>query len=113
MKRGVNTSRIALAVGSIITIMSIFAIVLILSGRSVTPIGEAIVYDPTLEESIILEENPCWLIRCIQGKHPILLGYEGVPLYNQYALCVCADLREGRAYYDELQIKKIRTTRPY
>ena len=106
-------NKIALAVASVVVIMTIFATVLILSGRTVHVTGEALIYEPNLQQSIIVQEDPCSLIRCIGGRQPILLGFEGIPIFNQYALCVCADIRQGVAYYDELQIKKIQTTRQY
>ena len=41
MKRGAQEQRVTLAVSSIITIMAIFGVVLILSGRTVETVGQA------------------------------------------------------------------------
>lgn len=112
MKRGVPDNKIALAVGSIIFIMIIFGTVMILSGRTVKVVGETIIYNSETEQSEIITMTPCSLLRCEGWKKPVLLGYEDI-VRDKYALCVCAFVRDGRAYYDEMQIKKIKTTRQY
>lgn len=113
MKRGEAKQRIGLAVGSIVTIAAIFAIVLILSGRTVMPVNNIILLNSEGSATTIYQENPCKLIRCMQGKESIFLGFEEIGPAEIYAKCVCATIRDGEAYYDEMQIKKIQTTRRY
>jgi hypothetical protein len=111
MKKRGKEQKIVLAVISIIIIMTIFASVLILSGRTVLLTGNTLLMNPTTKEITRIEDNPCYLLRCDGWKQPILLGYEGMQTYNRYALCVCAQISKGEAFYDELQIKKIKTNR--
>ncbi len=112
MKRGVE-SRIGLAVISMIMIMLIFGIVLILSGRTVMPVANAIInsYDIDTQvpcRSALLHENvPCYLLKCRGWKQPTLLGYETVREGETYAMCVCAKIIHGKAIYNEQSIKKI------
>ncbi len=116
MKRGLNPDRIALAVASIIIILSIFAAVLILSGRTVLVSGnyiQAVHPEYPSELPMITEESPCEILKCRQGTEPTFLGYEESIATETHALCVCATTLGERAYYNDFEIKRIRTKRKY
>ena len=105
MKRGVE-SRIGLAVLSMVMIMLIFGIVLILSGRTVTPVANAI--NIPYRTALPHDNVPCYLLKCRAWNEPTLLGYETIREGETYAMCVCAKITQGKAIYNEQEIKKIR-----
>lgn len=125
MKRGFDINRIALAVASIIAIMAIFGVVLILSGRTVLVAGNAAATGPVIPNYMtprnmesstfpyymmptVSEDSPCSILQCFKGQQPVFLGYE-TGLTQGTALCVCADIIKGKAFYHEWEIKKINT----
>ncbi len=130
MKRGFETNRIALAVASLIAIMAIFGAVLIISGRTVLVSGKAAATGPTMPNYLqprnmqsstfpyymmptIKEDSPCSILQCFKGEQPLFLEYDITAFPESYALCVCAEIAQGKAFYHDWEIKRIRTQRKY